>query len=89
MPKNVANTGILPWQDGTCLAMFEAGQPHSLHAGSLRTLGPSLLSGLLRPGIPFQTGFPWLDRAAGALLPAWMCCYCMVLLGGVLQWKPC
>ena len=63
-PRNVANTGILS-SGSKCLALFEAGQPHSLNPETLETIGVDLLGGHIRSGAPFSTGFHFLDKLAG------------------------
>jgi len=70
IPRNIANTGILPLGD-RCLALFEAGQPHALDPDSLATLGVDVLGGAVCPGAPFSTGWDWLDRFAGKFLLGW------------------
>ena len=65
-PRNVANTGLLTW-GGKCLALFEAGQPHSLDAATLQTDGISLLGGTIKAGAPFSTGWTFTDWLAGRL----------------------
>ena len=67
VPKNAANTNIVPWQGGL-LAMFESGQPHHLQAHSLQTQGLNLLAGALKAGVPLQTPFRAVDAAVGTPL---------------------
>ena len=64
VPKNAANTNIVPWRGGL-LAMFESGQPHHLQAQSLQTQGLDLLAGALKAGVPLQTPFSAVDAAVG------------------------
>ena len=64
VPKNAANTNIVPWQGGL-LAMFESGQPHHLQAGTLETRGLELLAGVLHAGVPLQTPSSLVDAAVG------------------------
>jgi len=52
-PKNVANTNIIYW-GGKLLALWEAGQPHSLDPKTLETIGLDDLDGLLEPGQAFS-----------------------------------
>lgn len=59
-PRNAANTSVVTW-GGRCLALFEAGQPYSINAATLETLGVDTLGGLLREGLPFSTGSQVLD----------------------------
>ena len=66
VPKNAANTNIVPWRGGL-LAMFESGQPHHLQAQSLHTQGLDLLAGALKAGVPLQTPFSGVDAALGAM----------------------
>ena len=59
--KSVANTNVIMW-GGRCLALWEASPPYALEPTTLETLGVDLLGGLLRPGLPFSTGKPAVDR---------------------------
>ncbi|MDJ0592908.1 MAG: carotenoid oxygenase family protein [Pleurocapsa sp. MO_226.B13] len=52
-PKNVANTNVIHWGD-RLLALWEAGQPHSLEPRTLNTIGIENLGGVLEPGQPFS-----------------------------------
>lgn len=68
--KNIANTNVLVWPTQTqqddetpkLLALWEAAQPHRLNPTTLETEGVDYINGLLRPGAPFGTGIPDLDR---------------------------
>jgi carotenoid cleavage dioxygenase-like enzyme len=42
--------------------------PLRLDPGTLQTLGLEDFGGTLRAGLPFRTGLPWADAAAGVLL---------------------
>ncbi|HYH07414.1 MAG TPA: carotenoid oxygenase family protein [Thermoanaerobaculia bacterium] len=50
LPKNPANTSVLPWQ-GRLLALWEAGLPVAVDPRTLESLGVTSLDGRLRPAI--------------------------------------
>ena len=64
--KNVANTNVIHW-DNNLYCLWEAGRPHALEAGTLRTLGESSFKGLLKPDQPFSA-HPKIDANTGRLI---------------------
>lgn len=66
--RNPANTGLALW-GGKLLALFECGHPHSLDPNDLTTNGPDYLNGTVTGGVPFSTGWRWLDQFAGSRIP--------------------
>lgn len=55
--KNLANTNIIAW-GGKVLALYEAGRPVTLDAGTLEANGVDDLDGRLDPGEYFTLGLP-------------------------------
>ena len=70
--KNAANTNVIYFQ-GRLLALFEAAQPVAMNPYSLKTLGPDLLGGNIKPGASFDFGRPGNRLAGTALLLCWDC----------------
>ena len=57
--KNIANTGVIYWND-KLLALWEAAEPHQLDPVTLDTIGIDYLDGVLEPGDAFAA-HPWID----------------------------
>eukprot|EP00601_Ochromonadales_sp_CCMP2298_P001638 CAMPEP_0173181340 /NCGR_PEP_ID=MMETSP1141-20130122/7228_1 /TAXON_ID=483371 /ORGANISM="non described non described, Strain CCMP2298" /LENGTH=398 /DNA_ID=CAMNT_0014104313 /DNA_START=126 /DNA_END=1319 /DNA_ORIENTATION=+ len=51
--RDTANTNAVYWA-GRLLAMYESSLPHNLEPGTLRTLGPTTINGLLKRKQPFS-----------------------------------
>ncbi|KAG7675184.1 hypothetical protein Ndes2526B_g08043 [Nannochloris sp. 'desiccata'] len=53
--KNTSNTNVVAYGD-RLWTLFEAGQPFRLNPKTLDTIGPELLDGLFKAGLPFDLG---------------------------------
>ncbi len=53
--KNTSNTNVVAFGD-RLWTLFEAGQPFRLNPKTLDTIGPELLDGLFKAGLPFDLG---------------------------------
>lgn len=64
--KNTSNTNVVEF-NGHLWTLFEAGQPYALDPATLATLGPELLDGAFKPGLPFDLGSAESNAAFGGL----------------------